>query len=82
VCSRCAVGMICIRSVTEASWCQPLHDFVFCVHILFISRYQFTYFVTSSDYVIIFVVCIESGEDNLVLKLNSNLRNSFRVGGV
>ena len=36
----------------------------------------------SSDYVIIFVVYIELGEDNLVLKLNSNLRNSFRVGGV
>jgi len=43
--------------------------------------FKFAYFVTSSDYVIISVVFIESGEVNLVLKLNSNLRNSFRVGG-
>jgi hypothetical protein len=74
--SGCAVGMICVKRATEVFWCQPRHGFVFCVKVIFMSKYKFVYFVTFCDNVIIFVVCIESGEENLVLKLNSNLRNS------
>ena len=69
------VGMICTKCITEAFWYQPFQSFVFCFHVIFISRYQFAYFFTS-DNVIIFVVCIESGEEKLVLKLDSNLRNN------
>jgi hypothetical protein len=55
--------------VSAPSWLRVLcpRDFYFKISVRF---------VTSSDNVIIFVVCIESGEGNLVQKLNGNLRNS------
>jgi len=34
--SGCAEGMICIKCVTEAFWCQALHGFVFYVHVIFL----------------------------------------------